>query len=180
MRRRQNLQVLLLLVGVSIPASAELITYRLVDGAAGDQAEHTLTGTITMDPSCGSTCALDSIDSWEYTVTGPLGTRSVSSIPTGEILLNPEGVFTATPSALTFNYGAGVTGETVLDLNGLVWDIDPQGASYHHHEDSTFWWNSTPTSGKITIATAIPEPTAALYLGLVAAGYAICRRSKKR
>jgi hypothetical protein len=179
MRRTHILQVLFFLVGVSIPVSAELITYRFVDGAAGDQAEHTLTGTITMDPSCGSTCGLDSIDSWEYTVMGPLGTRSVSSIPTGEILLNAEGVFTATPSALTFNYAAAVTGATVLDLNGLVWDIDPQGSSYHHHEDSTIWWNSTPTSGNITIATAIPEPTAALYLGLVTAGYAICRRKQR-
>lgn len=82
--------VIVAIVVMSVDVSAALITYQLIDGAAGDQAGHTISGTITMDPICGAACVLGDIDSWEYTVTGPMGTFIGSSDIIGELSLNPD------------------------------------------------------------------------------------------
>ena len=163
--------VLLVLTAQSL-VQGQLITYRLVDGAAGDQAGHTLEGTITLDPSCASSCT--SLHAWEYTISGPTLNRSASSNQFAPFFRNFSGLFEATPEALTVNYDVAPGGtsagglELIMDLAGLAWNVASPPGSQPHREYFAYdfgvtvgqaGWAMTPQAQTITIATAIPEPS---------------------
>ena len=185
LRISKNYLPFVLLVSCAV-ARGELITYKLIDGAAGDQAGHTISGTITLDPACASACT--SLHSWEYTVSGPTLNRTVMSTGVGELMMNPAGLFTATPTELIVNFDpTTLHEELIFDLHGLAWNTTfplaggptyPEYFAYNPDGGSGGGWFSRP-SGRVTIATAVPEPGPVMLLGLLSVGYA-CRRRMKR
>ena len=173
-------------------SAQSLVTYELVDGAAGDQAGHSISGTLTLDPSCGSSCDNFSVQSFAYTVTGPNGTQFVTSdVVPGDLkalLLNDSGTFVATPTELTFNFDKQLAGgeQAVFDMAGLAWTKDPpnahvpNGTYYNFGDNGQVWWENHPT-GTVTIARVVPEPAAntlVLSAGIVLLAQSRWRRRK--
>ena len=154
------------------------VTYNFVNHPAL-QNGFDLTGTITLDPACASACTTADIVSWEWTVNG-LTVESTSS-PTN--LTNPRGRFVATPSALTFRYSLGADPRSRNETSALrLGDRFGAGSLSHSAFGSnrtlqrryialasnglSFWDNGL--NSDLVIATAVPEPSAFLTLGLVA------------
>ena len=181
-RKPAGLAVLALFVGVASVARGELVTYRLIDGAAGDQAGHTISGTITLDPACQSSCT--ELHAWQYTVSGPGLNRSASSDDFPPLIDNLSGLFTATEDRLTVDFRENTNGaQLILDLAGLAWnvegipfDLSRQYFGYRFDVPTPAGWSTTPPARVITIAEAVPEPHSAELLVIGCVALVWCRR----
>ena len=141
-----------------------------------------LTGTITLDPACASACTTADIVSWEWTVNG----LTVDSTSSSTNLTNPRARFVATPSALTFRYSLAADPRSRSEVSALgLGDRLGAGSLSHSALGSnrtlqrryiglgnpstgpSFSWD-TGLNSDLVVATAVPEPSPILTLGLVA------------
>jgi len=158
-------------------SSEAAITYSFVDGAAGDQAGHTLSGTITFDSACGTSCTADDVDSFTVSWTGP-NPASISGTGPGDVYINnPHGFLDVSPTGISVDYSPSAQEDRVrLTLGdvgvgtqiGWSWAMEPitsddyvptlfysaggPGATGHAWSDFTFF------PGPVSIATVVPEP----------------------
>jgi hypothetical protein len=176
MQRRFLLVCVALLALPSAPAHA--IRYELIDGAAGDQDGHTLTGFIEFDRPSGFDSTAANIIDFSFSVTGPSEySYSYEGPEDVELTQRFDTQFLhAGPQYLTLDFskvGRFVLRDAEDNRPVLRWQanfviIHPDFTTYASYEDpNQFAWTSIPSKVPIIIGVVVPEP-AALMLGLTA------------
>ncbi len=175
---------LLLFLGAVVSPCSAAVTYEIVDGAAGGQGDYTLTGTITFDSACGTSCT--NADILKYSLAyenGSSGTIAYDQAADGVIasgffgISGDASVLNVTATGISFDFAEKAGSNQFVLGNGgssapfLAWrqgtDLTEEyalGTSLFPAENA--FQNLTP-SGNPTIFTAVPEPSSFLALGLI-------------
>jgi len=175
--RRIALLVAVVLFGVGSHSSVgwAAITYRLVDGAAGDQNGHTLSGTITFDSACRTLCTAADVDSFSVAWTGPTPASFSGAGPADVGLLMNDVLFDVSLFGISYD-SPGLIGLFTKDR--FVLGDQGQGTARRSPRiEWTFFdaqigvsrysgiapgnvqaWSVAPTTGRVMIATVVPEP----------------------
>jgi hypothetical protein len=173
----ETLSVLLALLAGSSPLiSAGEITYQLIDGAAGDQNGHSLSGFITFDTPCGTTCTASNITDFSFSVAGIYNYGYSYSSPTDVTVVNGLGHINVLETKIDLN--SSVIGQLAIGKSstGYVQWVGGDNHIYRSLDPDTVWvWFTNSRSSTIAIAT--PEPsTLPMGLALVLALSGFCRR----
>ena len=80
---------------------AEII-YSLIDGAAGSQGGHTVSGTVTFDTVCGASCTSANVEDFTFSITGPK-IYSYSRSAANDVLINGAAL-NAAADGLFYNF----------------------------------------------------------------------------
>ena len=169
-----------LLIAVASIAKADQV-YQLIDGAAGGQNGNTLTGTITFDSACGTSCSAQNIVDFSISWSGS-DPASLSANNSSEVVFsNVDSLINVTSSGITIDYGGTPTGLNNLTLRDNEASNQPAigwGNQLTHagpfrvyrgvNSTGLFSWDDTRSGrGPVMIATAVPEPTAYSLCGLL-------------
>ncbi|MCA9128257.1 MAG: PEP-CTERM sorting domain-containing protein [Planctomycetales bacterium] len=165
-------------------ASRADIIYQLVDSAAGSQNGRSLTGTITFDSAVGTAATAADVKDFSFAVTGAGDNFSYSWTGASDVTISGGAInvladridFTFSSQAALFqlrNVAGGGGGQP-----SLRWQNAGTFNRYQATNPSfATSWIAAPANGTVTIATAVPEPSALFGIGLV--GLSACfRRSR--
>lgn len=141
------------------PAYAEII-YKLIDGAAGDQSGHTLSGFIEFDSPCGTTCTAANVTDFSFSVSGVYNYDYSYSIPSDVIVVNGLGHLNVSATSIMLNsssLGQLAIGDSVSRFPYVQW-VGGTNHIYRSLNPDAVWVSFTNSQSSI-IATAIPEPS---------------------
>lgn len=174
-------------LGVAAMPCSAAVTYEIVDGAAGGQGDYTLTGTITFNSACGTSCT--NADILKYSLAyddnnGSSGTIDFDRAG-GDTFSGSYGIFgdasvlNVTATGITFDY-APVAGTNALQLGhkgsdepSVLWRQGTASGAVEQYGllspgiPAGQLFNNVGVTGNPTIFTAVPEPSSFLALGLI-------------
>lgn len=143
------------------PQLASAIVYSFIDGAAGDQSGHKLSGFVTFNTPCGTSCTGDNITDFSFVVAGSLNYSHAYTDPSDIFVVNGLGHLNVSPTSIALN--KNVTGQLALgnaSTGGYPYVQWVGGVNNVYRSvapDLTWTWYTNATSS--IIATAVPEPT---------------------
>jgi hypothetical protein len=148
------------------------IVYDLVDGAAGSQNGRTLSGTITFDTACGTSCTAANITDFSFTVTGGGDDYTYSRTEPIDVIVTNGSMLNALSDRLDFTFGTTDAELSLLEYSsGFIpqvrWISGGRNLYIAYPPTGPSVWETTPPNGTVTIGTAmVPEPSTSLLLAL--------------
>lgn len=148
------------------------IVFTFIDGAAGDQNGHTLSGTVTVDSACGTACTSDNFKDFTFTVSGPTSYSYSFQPSNSDVLINGPAALNVTSAGIFYDFDFGTYSEfTLRDGNNyyplLTWQTNTDIYVSRPADGTSTWQDLTPVSGVVQIAAAVPEPSSFVYGGLI-------------
>ena len=163
-----------LLSALFSPTASADVTYAFIDGAAGDQNGHTLSGTVTFDSICGTSCSSSNVTDFSFTVSGTSNLSYSYQSPSWDVIINGSGL-NVMADGIYFDLSAVSYAEFRLrdGVGGgpyLLWQAGGGSPSRYAAEvystDEEAWDNYSPNPGVVKRASIVPEPSSLALLGL--------------
>lgn len=144
------------------------IVYQLIDGAAGNQDGHRLSGFMRFDSPCGTSCTAANLTDFSFEVAGRLNYAGSYLRPADVVVVNGMGHLNVTAQSITLN--ASSLGQLAIgDGVGLQYVQWVGGTNYIYRSldpnRATAWFSNSVSS---TIAVAVPEPASLVLVGVLA------------
>lgn len=143
------------------------IKYSFIDGAAGDQNGHTLSGFVVFDSACGTACTAGNVTDFSVKVSGQLNYSFAYTAPNNVVVVNGMQHINVKPTAIDLD--SSVLGQFVLGTSGpegpfVEWTGGVNNFYYSLAPDNSSAW--FVNSHSATIANAVPEPATWLLMTL--------------
>ena len=158
------------------------LSYRFVDGAAGDQNGHTIEGFIEFDEACGRSCTIDNLVGFELNVSGS-SSFSYTSENTSASFVN-NGQINVSPTAVSIEFSDTADSGSRLTIGsplGVEWYSGATTYPPYYLAEAptglTVWDDFPADFGTHTIAIRVPEPGAALLCLAAVLGSIVSRRA---